>query len=291
VNTKYLNRLIDRFQPDVLHHTFNSDFHDISVPARLITINDLIREKTNLSSGRSNQTRRACELASRIICISEKTKQDVIELFGLSDEKCDVVHLAPSEVFRLDSRQFIDIDSKDPYLLYVGDRAGYKNFETLISAYAKSKFLNQNFRIVCFGGPRKSRADILLMNKYKISDARIHFLSGNDHELREVYAKASALIYPSLDEGFGIPPLEAMAAGCVTVCSNRGSLPEVLGNATSYFDAESAENLKANLEDLLTDKTKMLSLQNKGLNHSATYTWQNTAAKTVAVYRNALQMR
>ena len=133
------------------------------------------------------------------------------------------------------------------YLLYVGYRNGYKNFKRFIKAFASSDLLKNRFALVAFGGGPFSNEEKESFSELEIG-TQIRHLDGTDLHLAHCYAHATALIYPSLYEGFGLPILEAMTANCPVICSHHGSLTEVAGEAAAYFDGSSIEDIKHAME-------------------------------------------
>ena len=117
---------------------------------------------------------------------------------------------------------------------------------------------------------------------------RVRFESGSDQELAARYRAATAFIFPSKYEGFGIPPLEAMSHGCPVVCSNAGSIPEVVGNAGVYFDPNSAEELRMVLERVVTTENLQADLRARGYARIAAFSWDKCAAATAQIYRQIL---
>src|SRR5439155_12251123 len=138
-----------------------------------------------------------------------------------------------------------------PYLLFVGNRGTYKNFDLLARTYARSDRLQREFDIVCFGGQRESSHPARLEQLGIAS--RVQYFSGGDQVLANLYRHAFALVYPSKYEGFGIPPLEAMHYGCPVIASNAGSLPEVVADAGLMFDPNSEDDLLNKLYRLIDD--------------------------------------
>ena len=114
---------------------------------------------------------------------------------------------------------------------------------------------------------------------------RVHYRSITDLSLYELYHQATAFVFPSLNEGFGIPVLEAFSAGCPVILSNRSSLPEVGADAAVYFDPEQDESIAAAVEKVITDSGLQQEMRAKGTKRLADFSWEKTAAKTQALYR------
>ena len=161
----------------------------------------------------------AINRADHVICISENTRKDLIELTNIPQAKTSVVHLGFSLwIYQRRGPKIIN----RPYLLFVGHRGGYKNFRRFLQAYATSKRLVQDFDVVCFGGFEFSSDELTFISSLGLTSNKVRRISGDDQVLANLYLNAAAFIYPSLYEGFGIPLLEAMSYQCPVVCSNAG---------------------------------------------------------------------
>jgi glycosyltransferase involved in cell wall biosynthesis len=232
----------------------------------------------------------AVSRADHVICISENTRRDLVEMFGVAETKVSVVYLGYDELATSgkEPEAVAAVTSSCPYLLYVGTRGGYKNFEGLLRAYASSGFLRDNFSLVTFGdGPFRGEEN-LLIKELGLSNGQVKQIGGEDNVLGHLYKGAAAFVYPSLYEGFGIPPLEAMSIGCPVICSNTSSLPEVVGNAGEYFDPGSIESIRTALETVLQSTTRRDDLIKMGHMRSASFSWARCADETLAIYRSLI---
>jgi glycosyltransferase involved in cell wall biosynthesis len=250
----------------MIHEKFPDDFHRF----------DKTRELKKIAVSR----------ADHIICISENTRQDLISLLNVPWEKTSVIHLgvdSPPNGLSCSPEEGI----KRPYLLYIGQRGGYKNFLGLIKAYAVSADLTNDFDIICFGGGAFSKSEKKLFDQLKIGN-KIHRAGGSDDILCRLFAHATLLVYPSLYEGFGLPPLEAMVHGCPVACSNTSSIPEVVGNAGAYFDPNDVESIRATLEDVATAQQKRQELSEAGFSRHKKFTWEKCAEETLSVYQRLI---
>ena len=156
-------------------------------------------------------------------------------------------------------------------------------------AYASSRRTSSEFDLVCFGGGPFGSDEILLFNKLGISEGSIEQVSGGDELLATYYSNASIFVYPSLYEGFGIPPLEAMSYGCAVACSNTSSIPEVVGDSAALFDPQSVDSLSETLEKTLFHSDFKRYLIEKGLNRIQQFSWERCAEETLAVYQKVSQ--
>jgi len=285
---------IRRFRPDIVHETYYSaDAFAPQGARRVITVYDMVSERfpAEFGGGQFTDTKRiAVSRADHVLCISENTRRDLIELFGVAPERTSVVYLGYDDLVSLGeadvraSRQ----DSSRPYLLYVGSRGGYKNFGALMRAFASSTYLRSGFSVMCFGGGAFAPEELALFRQLQLSDSSIRQVSGSDAMLASLYKGAAAFVYPSLYEGFGIPPLEAMSLGCPVICSNTSSLPEVVGDAGEYFDPSDSESLCLATESVLQSSSRRSELVAKGHARRALFSWERCARETLDVYRSIL---
>ena len=172
------------------------------------------------------------DLVDCIITVSENTKKDMIEYWNIPPEKITVIYHGIQNINIEQIHNLKIINS--PYILYVGARSKFKNFENAVKAYS---IVNQKYpeiKFVCTGSDF-TKSEIDLFESLNISKHIIH-KSVNDIELFSLYHHAICYIYPSLYEGFGMPLLEAMACECPVICSNTSCFPEIAGNAALYLD-------------------------------------------------------
>jgi glycosyltransferase involved in cell wall biosynthesis len=172
-------------------------------------------------------------------------------------------------------------------VLFVGARGGYKNFAGLVESFAAAVSLRRDFEILCFGGGAFSDRESTLLDSLGIAGVVRH-VGGGDEVLSGLLSTARVLVYPSLYEGFGIPLLEAMVAGCPVACSKSASLPEVAGDAAEYFDPSDFGEIQKALETVLGNSARREELIVKGRMRVKEFTWQRCAARTGEIYRGLL---
>jgi len=286
INGMMLKMISGRIKPDVYHQTYY-DYIDIRTKAkRVVTVHDMIHELYPhffpFYDMTSRRKRESIQKADGIICVSEATKGDLLNCYPSLETRVKVVYHG----IDLSRQHVVDshlIDSS--YVLYVGQRSRYKNFSLLFNAYAKCRRVNAHYKLVCFGGGAFSSAEEKDIAKFGLS-SKVEHLDGDDAMLTSLYKNASVIVVPSLYEGFGFPPLEAMSYGCPVLVSNTSSLPEVVGDAGIYFDPHKEDDLIDKLETLLFDETLRQKLIQAGYGQVNKFNWETCASETLQLYRD-----
>ncbi|MDQ1351874.1 MAG: hypothetical protein QG657_2180 [Acidobacteriota bacterium] len=289
INQALFNSLA-RKSVDIFHPTgYSSTVYSWRKSPVVLTVYDMIPELFPQDfpdiRPRLENKRKSIERADRIVAISQTTKEDLLRFYKVDEAKINVIYPgAPVET--LEKNQCDPYKHAKPYILYVGTRKqGYKNFEHLLLAYAISKRIHDEFDLICFGGPSFSRAEHDAISLLERLDDVFH-IAGNDQQLSRLYTGASALVYPSLYEGFGLPPLEAMAHGCPVIAGNVAATREVLGDAAAYFDPVEPEVMASTMESVLFDETFRRELIERGKNQVNKYSWSRMAEEIYEVYKN-----
>ncbi|MHB1587484.1 MAG: glycosyltransferase family 4 protein [Acidiferrobacteraceae bacterium] len=284
--------LLRRWRPDIVHETYYAGRNPASPHAKIIiTVYDMIQERLGQRTARGNdavrQKLRAVQRADHIICISQHTREDLMDLFSIPEEKTSVVYLGFSLTQQGRKREDMT-PAPNPYLLFVGNRGGYKNFTAMLKAYAQSKILREHYDLLCFGGGRLTAGERRMVAELGLRDDAVRQYSGGDNQLSDLYHGAAALIYPSLYEGFGIPPLEAMSADCPVACSNASALPEVVGDAAELFDPRDLGAIQQAMERVVGDPGLRDTLIKAGRGRIRGFSWARCAQETLAIYEHAL---
>lgn len=224
------------------------------------------------------QKRAAIAGADRIICISETTRRDLLDFVGQQyRDRAAVVPLAASENFHP-----VSGTARLPQVLFVGARGGYKNFPALVDALAPLRDLT----LLCVGGGPFTPEDRELLDR-QLPGRYGGAGHVSDAELNLEYNRSLCLAYPSRYEGFGIPVLEAMRAGCPVIAMNASSIPEVAGDAAILLERGDADEIRAAVESLLIAANRE-ALVTRGLARAKMFSWDETYSRTVAVYEELL---
>jgi glycosyltransferase involved in cell wall biosynthesis len=232
--------------------------------------------------------------ARRVVVISASTKRDVVRLLGVPEDRIDVVPCGVDEDFRpVGNPKSLDALRKKRHLpprmiLFVGTIEPRKNLATLLQSYALLRRRIKPPPLVIAGAKGWRHEEVLsLAGQLDLLDDVIFPGYVAREELPLWYGAADLLVYPSLYEGFGLPPLEAMACGTAVVVSNSSSLPEVVGEAGLLVEPTSAEEMSRAMERVLTDKNLREVMRVKGVERAHSFTWQRTAEETIRVYDRA----
>jgi glycosyltransferase involved in cell wall biosynthesis len=278
---------LHREPPDIVHETYYFPRKLASSKTKaILTVYDMIHENFPQCFPPSDRTvqikKAAVGRADHIICISESTRSDLIKILGVDRQKTSVIYLAHTATPRKASQTPPITDRS--YIAYVGARGGYKNFSGLLSAFRASEFLKNNFSIVCFGGGDFTRGEHEEIVRAGLMTEQVIHTKGSDEALGAVDRGAAAFVCPSLYEGFGLPPLEAMSEDCPVVCSKTSSLPEVCGDAAEYFDPYQPEAIAFSIEQATASPSRRHELIALGRQRIKNFSWDTCAKQTAAIY-------
>lgn len=235
------------------------------------------------------QKHRAIRHSEYIICISENTKKDLLKFLpDIDPKKISIVYNGVSdEYFVITATNGNNNDTPyetKTFVLFVGARSGYKNFELAVNALVKS-----SLNLVVVGEPLTKQENALLENK--LGKERYKYVGRvSNSELNFLYNNAYCLLYPSAYEGFGIPVLEAQKAGCPVIAYDCSSIPEIIGKTPLLMKKLSVSEIGRGIE-LLRDQDIRENIINQGLENVKRFTWDRTYEQTYAIYQNALNSK
>ncbi len=284
------------FALDVLHSPDFIPPAAIRCPS-VITVHDLAfllypRFLTRDSARYYGQVDIAAHNADHIIAVSESTKRDTIRLLGVPEEKITVIYEAANPLFGpiTDESALARVRAQyhlpSEFILFVSTIEPRKNIPTLLRAYRRLRDNYKSSAGLVIAGNRGWLVEEVdaVIEELQLGDT-VRCLGGiPNEELVYLYNAARVFVFPSFYEGFGLPPLEAMACGTPVVVSNSSSLPEVVGDAGWLVNPDDVEGLTVALYRILTDETLRREMRAKGLKRAATFSWERAARETLAVY-------
>ncbi len=286
--------IVNRLRPvrphvDLIHHTYYPSTSPRAATPAICTVHDMIPELAPQHFPQGNPHRfkaRTVSACAAVICVSETTRRDLRTCYGDIDVPVHVVHHGVSD--RYVAAAGNPIRPEVPYALFVGTRTTYKNFRVLLLAFAD--FLT-NFDgpadLLCVGGGAFTSDEHTLMHDLAIED-RVIQRAVPDSELPAVYAAATAFVFPSRYEGFGLPILEAMAAGCPTLVADTPAMIETGGDAAAAFDPDDDAALSSLLLTAFSDPEWHTARSSVGMARASGFSWAESAAATARVYRSVM---
>ncbi len=301
-----LPMLAHRLKLDLLHTQY---FIPFNRPCPVVcTIHDICFEHYKDIFTRSEYIRQkvlvpyAAKKAKKIFTVSEFSKSDISKAYGIPSERIHVTWNAVNEHFgrmaepwlgEIGLRRKFGIGDA-PYILTVGNLQPRKNLPRLIEAFKRLKSQNgtegnhHGYKLVIVGKKAWMYENIL-----QLADREDIVLTDyvTESDLIKLYNAAELFVYPSIFEGFGLPPLEAMACGTPVAVSETSSLPEVVGNAGMYFDPFDVESIKTTLQKMLTDQDLRECLAERGFEQVKRFSWTGSAQRIIDTYRSILEDR
>ena len=278
-----------------------------SVPL-IVTLHDTIEFSDPLPSPKQTKRwvmrqysrfvqRRAAQQARHIITVSHYSKKQITRFFSIPDERISVIHNAPSPVFCAQDKRQAREEARErgfasDYVLGIASAAKRKNVGALLEAYAllpASLQRQHPLALICtHAGVMAQMA--ALAERNGVSD-HVRLLENlSDADLALLYTAAAVFVFPSLEEGFGLPPLEAMACGAPVVASNTSSIPEVVGEAGILVPPTDIAEIAEAINRVLTNPGLAAELRSRGLAHAASFSWLKVAQHTLAVYELSLRV-
>lgn len=289
-NHRYFIRKLNEGAFDILHltnpHVYTFDWvRLVGKKPIVMTIHDLIPDMDSRNKKIRRNRARALRYADRVISVSRNTKNDLVRLYDVDPDKISVIYHGADEIY--DTRQHRGPFAGIRYLLYVGGRRGYKNFDFFSKAIVPLLRRSEDFHLVCTGSVL-SESELALFRASGV-EKRIHSLYVAPEDMQALYSEAFAFIYPSRYEGFGIPILDAFKAGCPVILSRCSCFPEVGGDAALYFDVTSGDDLRNQIYRLINEGGLREKMVNRGRNRVQDFTWLRCAEETARVYREVVQ--
>lgn len=246
-----------------------------------MTVHDMIPEIYNIYKQQIECKSILIKKAAHIITVSECTKHDLMRISGVPEDRITVIYHGFEHREIPTQKSIIN----HPYILYVGARYQYKNFDYFISQVLPFLYKHTDFHIVCTG-TKFSTEETEMLKQHGLSDRITHKFCTNE-ELDQLYAHAFAFVYPSKYEGFGLPILEAFHANCPVILNNKSCFPEVAQDAALYFDSDSeSDTLLSQLEKLYDmPENEKLDLLSRGKKRLSFFSWKKASEQLAEVYR------
>jgi glycosyltransferase involved in cell wall biosynthesis len=255
-------------QHDCIHELFPHHFRDAEMVIRA--------------------TRKLLAQADAIICISESARQDTLSFYRVDPEKMRVIHHGLNPLPRsAEAAAKVKAMVRREYILFVGSRPEFKNFDRLLEAY-RDTGLHHSFDLLVLGGGALTEAEVRLAARLELSDCVLSVPYCEDAFLAEAYAGARLFAYPAYYGGFGFPPLEAMSVGCPVLVCRSSSFPEVCLDAAFYFSNEDSSSLASCLLQAACDEAARAHAVARGREVAARYNWAKCGQETLELYRNCL---
>ena len=289
-NRKYSERRLGKSAFDIFHATYYDTYSlDYNNKPMVITIHDMIHEDSPQMFANSEkiieQKRQMMHTASAIIAISNYTKSKIVNHYPEYESKISVVyHGLPNSDY---TSTKLNASIPERFLLFVGERGNYKSFEPFVLAVVELLKADKNLKIVAAGAKPFSETELAFLSAYGIAGQCIQLHAG-DELLAHLYQNAALFVYPSTQEGFGLPLLEAFKNNCAIACSDSSCLPEIGGEAVAYFNTYNSDSILSAVRKVLTDREYANELKLAGKQRLKIFTMQECVERTIKVYRKTL---
>lgn len=292
LNLPYSKSQIRNLHYDVFHPTYYNPYFLKALISKpfVLTVYDMTHELfpeiVHWFDKAAEQKKLLVTKAKKIIAISHNTKKDLIDILKVPSDNIEVIHLASSIDKSMNKNENISA-LPTRYILYVGSRNYYKNFNSTLIAFEEIVKNDDEVFLICAGGGKFSEKETQIFNEKKLGN-KILYKPADDSSLATLYSNALVFIFPSLYEGFGIPALEAMNCDCPIALSNVSSLPEIGGDAAIYFDPNDSSDIKRAISKVIYDDIFRSELIKKGKERRKEFYWQKTAIETKKLYESCL---
>lgn len=287
-NELYCKFLLKQNNFDIFHPTYYDPYFIKNLKKPMVTtIHDMTYERLPgyfwVQDPLTSQKRISAQRADKIIAISETTKRDLLTYLEVDESKVEVIYHGIDIDSELELEAVKNLPSE--YLLFVGDRGGYKNFYLMLDAFASLSKKHPNLHLVLSGGGKLVGADVEIINRLKLNN-KIHHYQVNDGQLNFLYKNALLFIYPSLYEGFGLPILEAFRAKCPILLSDTDCFHEIGEDAATFFNRNSLEDLISQIDNLITHKSLRDNLVEKGNKRLKHFPLEKSMKQTLKLYQS-----
>lgn len=270
---------------DIIHPTYY--YMSYGKKAKVILdIHDMIPEIYHTNERLIAAKKKTLHEADRIISVSENTKRDLLTIYpDIQPEKVSVIHHGASMTHRDRTPERLELMNSRDYVIFVGNRAGYKNFSGFFEAMKAIMNVHKDLCILCTGGGAFTHDELDVIRGY---EARVIQAGLSDDDLVSAYSHALCFVFPSLYEGFGLPILEAFACDCPVVCSNSSSLPEVAGDAAMYFNGNDSDDIADKITRVIESESIRDDMMRMGRERLKFFDWKKAANETLKCYEEAL---
>ena len=299
--TRSSSRKLKRYFPvPVDTDIFHSSYYRLPANSKtktVLTVHDFIYELGFIKKWNSfvniHQVRAAIHQANVIVCVSENTKADLLKIYPKIVRDSDIHVIPHSSVLiykpELNDQKptklsFVDDAIKKKYILFVGKRGYYKNFKTAVQGFLASGLPKSGFKMFCVGS-RFNNDELFFLETNNLESTIICISNANDDELTYLYQNAFVLLYPSLYEGFGLPPLEAMTCGCPVITSNTSSLPEVVSDAGITVDPLDVSAISSGLKSIQSNDYRNYLIKS-GFARAKLFSWDLASKKYIEIYKS-----
>lgn len=288
LNQYYCERLLGKSEFDVFHPTYYDPyfFKQLKKPL-VVTIHDLTYERLPeyfwAKDPLTYQKRLNIERADAIIAISNTTRNDLLHFFDVDPAKVSVIYHGIDIETPLQFAPIANLPER--YVLFVGDRSGYKNFYLFMNAIKPLLLSDPGLQVILTGGGRIEIADEEFLKRLALTD-RVRHINATDEQLNSLYQNAQLFVYPSLYEGFGLPILEAYKAGCPILLSDTECFREVADDAAVFFKATDQDDLTSKLSSTLANTELRADLVKRGTKRLADFPLKKSIDATLDVYKS-----